>query len=364
MSERLSRKILSKAEWLALFRDGLYGGKEAFARQVRKLSTRLAVGDPEMAEALLAELGRDTVLRAFQANPVDADSRQKLLMETYPVILPREPVWGMPVRHALDRVVVEWQGAERLREAGLQPTRTVLLSGPPGVGKTLAAHWLAMQLNVPLFTLDLATVMNSFLGKTGQNLRLVLDYALGTKSVLLLDEFDAVAKRRGDDSDVGELKRLVNVLLQAIDNWSGESLLVAATNHPELLDPAAWRRFDLALSLEVPTLDMVRRYLAEHGLEDDVADEIARSMEGESLANVERWLRAARRASLLHGQSFLAAFYATVVRERGGKVSAKVDRDMRILDMHERKLSAREIARELGITHPTVQAVIKRLKGG
>jgi flagellar biosynthesis GTPase FlhF len=144
-----------------MFRDGLFGGQDAFARHVRKLATRLATDDPEMATALQSELGRDPAVRALHANPVDADSRQRLLQETYPVLLPRAPVWNAQVTQELHRVVSEWRGADRLREAGLNPTRSVLLSGPPGVGKTLAASWLAMELDVPLLTLDLATVMNS-----------------------------------------------------------------------------------------------------------------------------------------------------------------------------------------------------------
>jgi hypothetical protein len=346
-----------------LVRDGLYGGRDVFARQVKKLASRLAEADPDMAEALLAELGRDPALRSFQANPVDADSRLNLLQEIYPVVLPRDPVWSTTVAEALGRVVAEWQGATQLREAGLTPTRSVLLSGPSGVGKTLAAHWLAMQLNVPLLILDLATVMNSYLGKTGQNLRLVLNHALATRSVLLLDEFDAIAKRRDDDSDIGELKRLVNVLLQAVDNWSGESLLVAATNHPDLLDPAVWRRFDLALSIAVPETLMIRRFLSEHGVGDSDLSEVASLVEGESFAHQERWLRAAKKETLLHGTPFLSALVGAVARDRQEHATGKRGRDMKIWLLHQQGKSAREIGRELSISHPTVQSVIRRFQG-
>jgi len=348
-----------------MFRDGLFGDKMAFARQVKRLSSRLAESDPDMAQALLAELDRGgEVLRsAFQAQPVDGDSRQRLLRETWPVVLPREPVWSNPVAEALHRVVEEWQGAARLREAGLVPTRSLLLSGPPGVGKTLAASWLAMRLNVPLFTLDLATVMNSFLGKTGQNLRLVLNHALGTRSVLLLDEFDAIAKRRDDDTDIGELKRLVNVLLQAVDNWSGESLLVAATNHPDLLDPAVWRRFDLAVTIDNPDPDMLEQFLRSQAVEDLDVAEIQRLVEGESFAHVERWLRAARKEVLLHDAELLPAFLNALSRDRQGKSGTKRERDLRIWALHCQGKSAREIGREVGISHPTAQGVIRRFKG-
>lgn len=363
MSERLPRKVFSKAEWLAMFRDGLYAGQDAFARHVRKLATRLATDDPDMAAALMAELGRDPAVRALHANPVDADSRQHLLQETYPVLLPRPPVWSPGVTHELHRVVNEWRSADRLREAGLNPTRSVLLSGPPGVGKTLAASWLAMELNVPLLTLDLATVMNSFLGKTGQNLRLVLNYALSTRSVLLLDEFDAIAKRRDDDSDVGELKRLVNVLLQAVDNWSGESLLVAATNHPDLLDPAVWRRFDLALTIEAPDQFMAMDYLAQHGLDPTQAKTVAVLVKGEPFAHLERWLRAARKDALLNGTPFMSALTSLIARDRAGNAVGKAARDLRVWALHLQDMSTREIGKEVGVSHPTVQTIINRLKG-
>ena len=129
--------------------------------------------------------------------------------------------------------------------------------GPPGVGKTLTARWLAAQLKVPLYVLDLTAVMSSLLGKSG-NLRAAIDFAKREPCVLLLDEIDAIAKRRSDDSDVGELKRLVTVILQEVDEWPASSVLLAATNHPELIDPALWRRFDLVVQFKTPDEQAVK----------------------------------------------------------------------------------------------------------
>lgn len=116
----------------------------------------------------------------------------------------------------------------------------------------MTAHWLARELEIPLVVLDLATSISSYLGKTGANLRRILNYARSAPCVLLLDEFDAIAKRRDDQSDVGELKRIVNVLLKELENWPFHSVVYAATNHQEMIDPAMQRRFDLVVDMPLP----------------------------------------------------------------------------------------------------------------
>ena len=158
------------------------------------------------------------------------------------------------------RQLLDERGAEdKLASLGLAPTRSLLLTGAPGVGKTLTARWIARELNRPLLLLDLSAVMSSFLGRTGNNLRYVLDYAKSVPCVLLLDELDALAKRRDDTIEVGELKRLVTVLLQELDDWPPTGLLVAATNHPDLLDPAIWRRFDLTIEIPLPQDELIEK---------------------------------------------------------------------------------------------------------
>lgn len=126
------------------------------------------------------------------------------------------------------------------------------------MGKTLTARWLAAKLEVLLYVLDLTAVMSSLLGRSGNNLRTALDFAKRSPCVLLLDEIDAIAKRRSDDTDIGELKRLVTVILQEVDEWPATGLLLAATNHPELIDPALWRRFDLVVEFKMPDIAAIR----------------------------------------------------------------------------------------------------------
>ena len=153
---------------------------------------------------------------------------------------------------------------DRLVGAGVEPTRAVLFTGPPGVGKTLAAKWIARELGLPLAVLDLSAVMSSFLGRTGSNVRAVLDFARDHDCILLLDELDAVAKRRDDATEIGELKRLVTVLLQEIDEWPASRLLLAATNHANLLDQAVWRRFEVAVEFPLPETDALEAVLRNH----------------------------------------------------------------------------------------------------
>ena len=191
--------------------------------------------------------------------PVDLESRLQLLrVETTPT-LDVEPIWDAGVKRALEQLISERQRDQELIKRGLTPTRSIIFTGPPGVGKTLAARWVARELHRPLLTLDLSAVMSSFLGRTGANVRHVLDYAKSVDGVLLLDELDAIAKRRDDVTDVGELKRLVTVLLQEIDDWPPTGLLIAATNHSDLLDPAVWRRFEMRVDFPMPGDESVRR---------------------------------------------------------------------------------------------------------
>ncbi len=351
---------IDKAELLKLVEQGAKGNANGFSLLCRRLVSKLKKTDEELAGNIAHILAGSDVVRGGikMPPPIDGDSRRNLLQEISPVFLEEEPIWSPRVGQSLQQVIVERSHTEQLLQAGLHPIRSVLLSGPPGVGKTMSAHWLAWQLNLPLLILDLATVMSSFLGKTGSNVRSVIDYARSFPCVLLLDEFDSVAKRRDDERDVGELRRLVTVLLQAIDEWPSTSLLVAATNHPDSLDPAVWRRFDLVLDLDNPPSELVARYLLKEGVRDLLAERLAPLLAGLSFAGLQKITRAAKKEAILTGVVFEAALMSQVSNFIED-THPEGRRDVLVLMYHMQGYSNRKIAGLVGATHPTISKILK-----
>jgi Cdc6-like AAA superfamily ATPase len=241
---------------------------------------------------------------AEMALPVDGESRLSLIrvFDDRKGLAP--PILPSSVQDSILAIIQERHERERLAARGISPTRSAILVGPPGVGKTLSARWIASALGKPLWALDLTAVMSSFLGKTGNNLRAAMDHAKKHAAVLLLDEIDAIAKRRSDESDIGELKRLVTVMLQEVDQWPDSGLLLAATNHPELVDPALWRRFDLVLKFDQPDSaaigEAIRRFLGDdRKVLEPWVDVLAAGLQGLSLSDVERSINTLRRANAL-----------------------------------------------------------------
>jgi SpoVK/Ycf46/Vps4 family AAA+-type ATPase len=160
------------------------------------------------------------------------------------------------------RVLEEYQKSELLKVHGLRPKTKLLFAGPPGCGKTLCAEVIAAELQLPLLYTRFDAIISSYLGETSANLRKVFDYARNGNWVVLFDEFDAIGKNRSDPSDHGELKRVVNSFLQLLDNFLGNSFIIAATNHERLLDRALWRRFDEILFFPRPDVREIRMLLS------------------------------------------------------------------------------------------------------
>ncbi|MCL6559282.1 MAG: ATP-binding protein, partial [Firmicutes bacterium] len=203
----------------------------------------------------------------------------------------------------IERVLQEYRHAELLRVHGLRPSTKLLFCGPPGCGKTLCSEIIAGELGLPLLYIRFDAVVSSYLGETAANLRKVFDYAANGRWVVLFDEFDAIGKARDDMTEHGELKRVVNSFLQLLDNFNSPSVLIAATNHEQLLDPALWRRFDEIVMFPRPSVHEIRSLLAmklknfpHSGLDLKTA---ASKLKGLSHADVERICFDAIKAAIL-----------------------------------------------------------------
>lgn len=336
---------------------------------LRKLARRYKDRHPDLA-ARLVKLLRASPTRGASSPllqaPVDNDSRLPLIRSEEPVLLSTEPVLQGEVASVLRQLLSEHSNASRLLARGLAPSRTALFVGPPGVGKTLAARWLARELGLPLRTLDLSSVMSSLLGRTGENVRRVLDFAKQSPCVLLLDELDAVAKRRDDNTEIGELKRLVTVLLQEIDAWPEGSLLLGATNHAALLDPAVWRRFEVVLEFPYPSNDglllALNQYLDNEELSSSMSAVLVTLFQGGSYSDLERAVLRARRTSALSGVS-LAEELINGAKDSISRLS-QYDRVLLAISlMEEAGLSQRRAHDLTGVSRDTIRKHSERLRG-
>ena len=299
--------------------------------------------------------------------PVDLDSRLQLARIEHPSGDIIEPIWGTAIAQRLEQLVNERNHESKLIDADLSPTKSLLLTGPPGVGKSLTAKWLAQKLNRPLVILDLSAVMSSFLGRTGNNLRHVLDYAKGTSCVLLLDEFDAIAKRRDDVSELGELKRLVTVLLQEIDDWSASGLLVAATNHPDLLDPAIWRRFEMVLEFSLPaanqTNDAIVRFFGEAAKSiEDLVPALSTVLSECSYSDIEREIKRIKREAIIKEQS-LEEGIRNLIQSKVSALDAKDRKEIAIQLANSGHYSQRQATELTGVSRDTIRLAQRRKNG-
>jgi SpoVK/Ycf46/Vps4 family AAA+-type ATPase len=356
-------KTIKPDELVQIARLALAGRPQDVQAYIRRLARRYRASLPPLASKLTELLQesptRQSPLRREAAAPlpVDLESRLQLLRVENSPTLDTEPIWNPAVRGALEQILSERRRDQELIDQGLSPTRSIIFTGPPGVGKTLAARWIARELNRPLLTLDLSAVMSSFLGRTGANVRHVLDYAKGVDGVLLLDELDSIAKRRDDATDVGELKRLVTVLLQEIDDWPPTGLLIAATNHPDLLDPAVWRRFEMRVDFPMPTDDSVRRALATFLGPDKVSaawrEVLAVALRGLSFSDIEREVMLARRSAVIRAIPLEDAL-AHLVQARVEPLPRR-DRGELALWLTEAGISQRQVHELTGVSRDTIR---------
>jgi hypothetical protein len=269
----------------ALCRAAIADASPAARKQIERLRDAIAKdGDPKQAAAIASiltaaertkELSPSRIERSRAAVagetltrgtpvPVDRETAAALADIIFPAdIQPTAPLFNPTVSEAIGTIIEEWAHFDALAEIDIRPSKTCLIYGAPGTGKTRLALWIAQRLDLPVVLVKLDGLVSSFLGTTARNIGNLFAFANRYRCILLLDEFDAIAKVRDDPQEVGEIKRVVNALLQNLDVRRDVGFTIGITNHPKLLDPAVWRRFEVQLEIPKPDFEM-RKAIASH----------------------------------------------------------------------------------------------------
>jgi SpoVK/Ycf46/Vps4 family AAA+-type ATPase len=245
--------------------------------------------------------------------PVDPESRLNIVdvevpsNEDIPVILSK--LIDAKITDFINMVKYQSQ----LIQKGIETSNSLLLYGNPGCGKTTIAKYISEQTGLPLVIARFDAIVSSLLGNTAKNIRKIFDFADNKPCILFLDEFDAIAKARDDQYELGELKRVINSLLQNIDSFAKQNILIAATNHPELLDKAIWRRFNTVIEIGLPQEDEIIKLLktftdgfsTEFMHDDKRLDRLSKLLIEKSPSDIKTIINNAKAQTVINGRETL-----------------------------------------------------------
>jgi len=223
------------------------------------------------------------------------------------------------------KIIVEQKQKDKLRKFGLTASRKLMFVGPPGTGKTMSAAMLATELKLPIYTIVLDSLITRFMGETATKLRAIFDHIAQTRAVYLFDEFDAIGTQRGTPNDVGEIRRVLNSFLMFVEQDNSDSVIIAATNHPELLDRALHRRFDHFVSFSRPDspqiVELIKRTLSLFNIGNLDLSRTTELAEGLSAAEVTRACEDAAKEAVLHNDAIIdeTIIVSAFERRKSGK---------------------------------------------
>ncbi|MCK6254081.1 AAA family ATPase [Pseudomonas fragi] len=281
----------------ALLRSHIKGDDSHFLTVAMQLAAHEAKqGHGKLAEDLrtLIDSAKKNRLPSGQLVPIGQPRGElsSLLSVSLPKTRISEMILDDVTQGRLDRIISEQRNFEKIRAHGLSPRRKLLLVGPPGTGKTMTASALAGELGIPLYIVRLDSLITKFMGETAAKLRQVFDAIHETRGIYFFDEFDAIGSQRGLANDVGEIRRVLNSFLQMIEQDQSHSLIIAATNHPEILDHALFRRFDDVIEYGLPGMEQTKAVLKNRLVNFSKSirswDKLCKSAEGLSYAELTR----------------------------------------------------------------------------
>lgn len=227
----------------------------------------------------------------------------------------------------INRILVEYRNKNKLYNSGLSNRRKILLEGAPGTGKTMTASVIASELGLPLFTVQVDKLVNKFMGETSVRLRQIFDSMASDVGVYLFDEFDAIGADRSMDNEVGEMRRILNSFLQFIETDASDSIIIAATNNPKMLDKALFRRFDDVIHYELPDdyqISKLFEYKLDGYIQENVcSQEVIEAARGLSHAELSLVADDAIKESILYGNDITSLMLISLLNERHRSYTSK-----------------------------------------
>lgn len=330
----------------ALCRSALANPNTAIVQQVERLKKALekdgntkeakAIADLLSVKEKSVEMAPSRISRSFVMAgeeltvntpiPVDKETSTPLAQVIFKDALPTDgPILNYEVEAAIESILFEWRSYDELSKIHAQPSRSCLIYGEPGTGKTHLALWIAKQINMPVVLARLDGLMSSFLGTSSRNIGNLFAFASKYKCVLLLDEFDAIAKLRDDPHEVGEIKRVVNTLLQNLDLRGKIGFTIGITNHEGLLDPAIWRRFDTQIHIPKPSKEiiptLIQRFMQPVEITEIDIQFLTWAIEGSSGADIESLARWVKKSLVLHPDASIVSHIKKFALLNSGRIS-------------------------------------------
>jgi SpoVK/Ycf46/Vps4 family AAA+-type ATPase len=299
--------------------------------QFHSIAMQIAASEARSGHGRLAEELRDLIDQSRIRLPSPGPSPipfakprgeiADLLTVSYPRIHLHDLVLTIKTKKILERVIREHKTLRDIRAHGLVPRKKLLLVGPPGTGKTMTASAIAGDLSLPLFVVRLDRLITRFMGETATKLRLIFDAIAQTRAVYLFDEFDSIGSERGLGNDVGEIRRIVNSFLQMVEQDASDSLIIAATNHPAILDRALFRRFDDIVKYGLPSVAEIQTALKFKLSGSRISSKInwvklASTAKGLSYADVTRATADALKHALIEGRTVSNTDLLAAISER------------------------------------------------